>query len=144
MANGNLSDWLTATSTIIVAFITAVVGPYVVAWATLKWRGINPKEAAHFTNRVQFKHKIDESVALAISIADQALQSAARAEASETLIVEKNKALEVANQLLHNRVAALEKVAARVPALEAEIVHCRAARVRLRKIAAQVNRRRRK
>lgn len=124
MPASSITDYWTGISAIIVAFVTCVAGPYILARLNLKWKGITPQEAGQAVNRVQFAHKIDDSIALAISIADDALERAKKVDAEYAIQSAVNADLKVQNDLLTNRVTLLEKAAARIPGLEADIRKC--------------------
>lgn len=124
MNDPDVGIW-TTISAVIVAFITGVIGPYIVARLHLRSKGITPEEMVQATNRVGFRHHVDETARLAVEIAHDAQDTAAKAEKEAADMTEKNKQLTGENEELKRRVVSLELIAKRIPKLEAEIKRLR-------------------
>lgn len=116
---------LTGLSAIIVAFISGVAGPYIVARMHLKIKGITPQEAAQATNRATFRRYVDETATLAVELAHSAQETAVRAEGETIRVTEENKKLTKENTDLRERLKALEIAIKRIPKLEAQIKNLR-------------------
>lgn len=124
MTEGVIGFW-TAVSAVVCAFFTGVLGPYLVARFHLKSKGISPEELSQATNRVEYRHTVDESVRLAIGVAHDAQRIATLAEKETAEVIEKNKKLEEENAGLRARVTLLEQAVKEIPKLQREIKRLR-------------------